>query len=146
MQTDDVLSVHELHIWQLSDTKVIASLHVLLASTANYMTVAKRVRKLMHKYGIHSITIQPEFLDPDSSEALLSTNQGACVLSTVPASKEKSQKKWWSKLSPWSKQQPEMPVDEETQAESDSVRSDLARLSLVSKPHLANHDLIGISY
>jgi hypothetical protein len=146
LQTDDVLSVHELHIWQLSDTKVIASLHVLLASTANYMSVAKRVRKLMHKYGIHSITIQPEFLDPDSSEALLSTNQGACVLSTVPASKEQSQTKWWSKLSPWSKQQPEMPVDEEAQAESDSVRSNLARLSLVSKPYVANRDFVGISY
>ncbi|GAB5585603.1 Zinc resistance conferring protein [Umbelopsis nana] len=118
-KTDDVLSVHELHIWQLSDTKMVASLHVLLASTANYMTVAKRVRNIMHKYGIHSITIQPEFVDPEMSEELVKHNQGACAQPNVPAHKRMQPRPWWSKLLPWGKKT-EQPVDEETQIESDS--------------------------
>lgn len=120
LQTDDVLSVHELHIWQLSDTKMVASLHVLLASTANYMTVAKRVRNLMHKYGIHSITIQPEFVDPEMSEELVKHNQGACAQPNVPAHKRMQPRPWWSKLLPWGKKT-EQPVDEENQIENDSV-------------------------
>lgn len=61
IQLDDVLSVHEVHVWQLSDTKLIASLHMRLRTYANYMEVATNVRRLLHRYGIHSATIQPEF-------------------------------------------------------------------------------------
>ncbi|KAI9322634.1 cation efflux protein [Dichotomocladium elegans] len=60
---DDVVSVHELHIWQLSDTKFIATLHVLLKTQAEYLSVATSIRTLLHKRGVHSVTIQPEFLD-----------------------------------------------------------------------------------
>ncbi|KAK4092013.1 hypothetical protein Purlil1_3852 [Purpureocillium lilacinum] len=37
-----VVSCHHIHVWQLSDTKIVA-------------------RKCLHAYGIHSATIQPEF-------------------------------------------------------------------------------------
>ncbi|ORZ01503.1 cation efflux family-domain-containing protein [Syncephalastrum racemosum] len=63
LELEDVLSVHELHIWQLSDTKLIASLHVQLRSHTNYMNVATQMRQLLHTYRIHSVTIQPEFVD-----------------------------------------------------------------------------------
>jgi hypothetical protein len=59
---DGVISVHELHVWQLSDTKLIASLHVLLRSRECYMLLGFEIRKLLHGYGIHSATIQPEFI------------------------------------------------------------------------------------
>ena len=58
---EGVLAVHELHIWQLSDTKHIASVHVLLKDQPSYMTVATHIRKLLHSYDVHSVTIQPEF-------------------------------------------------------------------------------------
>ncbi|KAI1414935.1 cation efflux protein [Hypoxylon sp. FL1857] len=67
-----VISCHHVHIWQLSDTKVVASLHVQVAfpitdeGGEKYMKLAKQARKCLHAYGIHSATIQPEFcLDDD---------------------------------------------------------------------------------
>jgi solute carrier family 30 (zinc transporter), member 1 len=64
---DGVISCHHVHIWQLSDTKVVASLHIQIAfpitdeGGEKYMKLAKQVRKCLHAYGIHSATIQPEF-------------------------------------------------------------------------------------
>ncbi|KAI2616077.1 cation efflux protein [Hypoxylon sp. NC1633] len=69
-----VISCHHVHIWQLSDTKVVASLHVQVAfpitdeGGEKYMKLAKQARKCLHAYGIHSATIQPEFcLEQDCS-------------------------------------------------------------------------------
>lgn len=63
-----VVSCHHVHIWQLSDSQIIASLHIQVAfsisvegGAARYMQVSKAVRKCLHAYGIHSATIQPEF-------------------------------------------------------------------------------------
>ena len=62
-----IIGCHHLHIWQLSDTKLIASLHVQIEfdfkgeGSARYMQLAKAVRHCLHEYGIHSSTIQPEF-------------------------------------------------------------------------------------
>ena len=67
-----IISCHHLHVWQLSDTKLVASLHVQVAfdfkseGSARYMQLAQAIRQCLHEYGIHSSTIQPEFcLDPD---------------------------------------------------------------------------------
>lgn len=65
---DGVVSVHELHVWQLSDIKLIASLHVLLRSRESYITLSSEIRKLLHGYGIHSATIQPEFIEDQYDE------------------------------------------------------------------------------
>ncbi|KAI1326951.1 cation efflux protein [Xylariaceae sp. FL0255] len=69
-----VISCHHVHIWQLSDTKVVASLHIQIAfpitdeGGEKYMKLAKQARKCLHAYGIHSATIQPEFcLDSNCS-------------------------------------------------------------------------------
>ncbi|OMH83701.1 Zinc transporter 1 [Zancudomyces culisetae] len=77
---EGVSNVHELHVWQLSDTKTVASVHLhiqrpklsKLKANANsksstdiskiYMTVAKQANDILHRYGVHSTTIQPEFL------------------------------------------------------------------------------------
>ena len=62
-----ILSCHHLHVWQLSDVKLIASLHVQVEydlqgeGSARYMHLAREVRRCLHDYGIHSSTIQPEF-------------------------------------------------------------------------------------
>ena len=62
-----VVSCHHIHVWQLSDTKVVASMHLQVAfpidshSGEKYMELAKRARKCLHGFGIHSATIQPEF-------------------------------------------------------------------------------------
>ncbi|KAF1832366.1 zinc/cadmium resistance protein-like protein [Decorospora gaudefroyi] len=62
-----IISCHHLHVWQLSDTKLIASLHIQVnfdfkgEGSARYMDLARQVRECLHEYGIHSSTIQPEF-------------------------------------------------------------------------------------
>ena len=67
-----ILSCHHLHVWQLSDVKMIASLHVQVGfdfkgeGSARYMQLARAIRTCLHEHGIHSSTIQPEFcLDGD---------------------------------------------------------------------------------
>ncbi|KZS93089.1 cation efflux protein [Sistotremastrum niveocremeum HHB9708] len=65
-----VQSVHELHVWQLSETKIVASLHVWVSSGVDYMDLAMQMRKVLHDHGVHSATIQPEF----SSDTVTSEN------------------------------------------------------------------------
>src|SRR5260221_12986495 len=56
-----VLSVHELHIWQLSETKIIASVHINVSHEVDFMQVASGIRQILVQHGIHSSTIQPEY-------------------------------------------------------------------------------------
>ena len=62
-----IVSCHHVHVWQLSDTKLVASLHVQVEydfkgeGSARYMGLARQIRHCLHEYGIHSSTIQPEF-------------------------------------------------------------------------------------
>lgn len=97
-----VVSCHHVHVWQLSDTKVVASMHLQVSfplntnSGAKYMQLAKRARKCLHGYGIHSATIQPEFcLDPqqlqgeaseltlDGATDMASSTDAACLLECI---------------------------------------------------------------
>lgn len=61
LTVEGVLSVHELHIWQLSETKIIASVHVTASRKVDFMPVASNIRRILHQHGIHSSTIQPEY-------------------------------------------------------------------------------------
>lgn len=60
IQVPGVLSIHELHVWQLSESRLIASVHVCISSKADYMEVQARIRRVLHDQGMHSSTIQPE--------------------------------------------------------------------------------------
>lgn len=61
-QLDGVLAVHELHIWQLAGSRIIATAHIKCQDPASYMGVAKRLKDFFHDEGIHATTIQPEFV------------------------------------------------------------------------------------
>ncbi|KAG0708939.1 cation efflux protein [Suillus ampliporus] len=61
LNVDGVLSVHELHVWQLSESKIVASVHVMASRNHDFMPVAAEIRKTLHYHGIHSSTIQPEY-------------------------------------------------------------------------------------
>lgn len=78
---EGVHSVHELHVWQLSDTKLVASVHVRIENDqARYMQIATELKKCLHAYGIHSCTIQPEFM-----KGLTTLNEGdECLLDCDP--------------------------------------------------------------
>lgn len=77
--------VHELHIWRLSGSKIIATAHVICHTSTEYMKVAARIKEFFHKKGIHSTTIQPEFtdaLDDIASDDCLMDCMTHCVADT----------------------------------------------------------------
>jgi len=61
---EGVQGIHDLHVWQLVDSIVIATLHfrILERDSISFDNIASRVKKVFHKIGIHSITLQPEFI------------------------------------------------------------------------------------
>lgn len=69
-----VIGSHHLHVWQLSDTKIVASIHIQVDTeikgegSERYMKLARQVRRCLHAYGIHSSTIQPEFAPESDAE------------------------------------------------------------------------------
>jgi len=82
-----VLSIHELHVWQLSESRLIASVHVCISSKADYMEVASKVRRVLHDQGMHSSTIQPEVYLSDidvPEENLVTSVDTRCLLACSP--------------------------------------------------------------
>eukprot|EP01128_Nolandella_sp_AFSM9_P004575 TRINITY_DN2070_c1_g1_i1.p1 TRINITY_DN2070_c1_g1~~TRINITY_DN2070_c1_g1_i1.p1 ORF type:complete len:320 (-),score=46.54 TRINITY_DN2070_c1_g1_i1:138-1097(-) len=73
-----VVSVHELHIWTLTGNTTIGSLHVLCfdVSSVSFMEVARRMKVILHAHGVHSSTIQSEFVSVKN----LQKKRKACVL------------------------------------------------------------------
>jgi zinc transporter 1 len=57
-----IANVHELHVWQLSGNKYIATAHILFHSMEDYTNLAQQIKSYLHDQGIHSTTIQPEFI------------------------------------------------------------------------------------
>ena len=99
-----VEACHDVHIWQLSDTTIVASMHVRVkfpVSEKNgeqFMELSRRARRCFHAYGIHSATIQPEFwtglgggyeegdglaLRMDGSTAVPPNGENVCLLECV---------------------------------------------------------------
>jgi len=64
LRVKGVLDLHELHVWQLSETKVVASVHISASREYDFMHVAAQIQEALHHCGIHSTTIQPEYLTP----------------------------------------------------------------------------------
>lgn len=57
---EGVHDVHDLHIWQFVSSKVISSMHVKVYTTRDFYAIASDIQAIMHRYGVHSTTIQPE--------------------------------------------------------------------------------------
>ena len=57
-----MLGVHEFHVWQLAGNRIVLSAHITCSNLRDYTEIATTVKDLFHKEGIHSTTIQPEFV------------------------------------------------------------------------------------
>ncbi|XP_043917414.1 zinc transporter 10 [Protopterus annectens] len=57
-----VNSIHDLHIWQLSEGRNIATLHVKCQDSSVFELASDEIRTVFHSIGIHAVTIQPEFV------------------------------------------------------------------------------------
>lgn len=96
-----VKSIHDFHVWNLNEDILIASMHLGLADIEESQTegvsphinqdrfnkIVSEVREVLHRFGIHSATIQPEF--PTSQPGFVSnstlnvyahTNSSNCVI------------------------------------------------------------------
>ncbi|KAJ5675187.1 uncharacterized protein N7477_005121 [Penicillium maclennaniae] len=92
-----ILGSHHLHVWQLSDTKIVASIHIQVDTeikgegSERYMNLARQVRRCLHAYGIHSSTIQPEFSpDPEAEENQNQTQASSSSADPNPPSRAAS--------------------------------------------------------
>ncbi|KAH0590645.1 hypothetical protein H2248_000775 [Termitomyces sp. 'cryptogamus'] len=85
LEVDGVLSVHELHVWQLSESKVIASVHVLTSRNHDFMPIAVKIREALHHHGIHSSTIQPEYHCPGTESTQAQAKGGTSCLILCPS-------------------------------------------------------------
>jgi len=65
-EIDGVLAVHEFHVWQLAGDRIISSAHIRCHNPHDYMQIAEKVKEFFHNEGIHSTTIQPEFVNLES--------------------------------------------------------------------------------
>jgi zinc transporter 1 len=81
-----VVNCYYIHLWQLSETQPITSLHLQLdfpieegGVALRYMILVKAVRECLYGYRIHSATIQPEFCLNDKHD-----HTGQAHLSTSP--------------------------------------------------------------
>ena len=95
-QLKGVHSVHELHVWQLTGSVNIASLHVLMdadppasgsAAIAyqhpRMLSIMSAIKTVLHQNGVHSSTIQPEFMSEHGAaggSTLAPVSDGTCAL------------------------------------------------------------------
>ena len=99
-----VKSIHDFHVWNLNEDILIASLHLELNDSDSeplsseqqinkpaFVQAVAQVREILHTYGIHSATIQPEFSDVRTGHQGLTkrpstygaTNKSSCVVDDV---------------------------------------------------------------
>eukprot|EP01126_Amoeba_proteus_P014594 TRINITY_DN1644_c0_g3_i2.p1 TRINITY_DN1644_c0_g3~~TRINITY_DN1644_c0_g3_i2.p1 ORF type:complete len:353 (-),score=76.33 TRINITY_DN1644_c0_g3_i2:202-1260(-) len=72
-QVEGIKGIHDLHVWELVDSMIIASLHVTIweCDSETFKKIVARCKKVLHRFGIHSSTLQPEFIprSPSSIES-----------------------------------------------------------------------------
>lgn len=73
-KVDGVLAVHEFHVWQLAGDRIIASAHIRCRNLSEYMKIAEKVKEFFHNEGIHSTTIQPEFVEIEALNSLAASD------------------------------------------------------------------------
>ncbi|KAF8906263.1 CDF zinc transporter [Gymnopilus junonius] len=84
LSTPDVLSVHDLHVWHLSQSVILASLHVCIplgTSIEEWETTERYLQHCFEEYGINHVTISPEIQkDPETITQLTEDTKDSCRL------------------------------------------------------------------
>lgn len=78
----DVLSVHDLHVWHLSQSVILGSLHVIVplgTSLEQWETTERYLQHCFEEYGINHVTISPEtHKDLETSARSTEDFKGGC--------------------------------------------------------------------
>lgn len=62
----EIINFHDLHIWQLTSSKSVSTIHIKFKSEKHYLRIIEDVNHFFAESGISQITIQPEFPSPSS--------------------------------------------------------------------------------
>lgn len=62
----EIINFHDLHIWQLTSSKSVSTIHIKFKSQKLYLRIIEEVNNFFAENGISQITIQPEFPSPSS--------------------------------------------------------------------------------
>lgn len=65
----EIISYHDLHIWQLAANSYVATIHIQFQNPKLYLTIIEQVRGYFHEQGITEVTIQPEFYPSTNKNA-----------------------------------------------------------------------------
>ncbi|XP_016974888.1 zinc transporter 1 [Drosophila rhopaloa] len=65
----EIISYHDLHIWQLSAHRYVATIHIQFQNPKLYLKIIEQVRAYFHDQGIGAVTIQPEFYPSTNKNA-----------------------------------------------------------------------------
>lgn len=57
----EIESIHDLHIWQLTQEKFVSTAHIIFLDPSVYKIIINDVLGFFHEQGINIVTIQPEF-------------------------------------------------------------------------------------
>jgi zinc transporter 1 len=80
-----VLGIHELHVWQLDDNKYICTLHLQFNSNADFTNANLKIKNILHKLGVHNVTVQPEFVTEElvtGDDCAIKCPESSCVKRT----------------------------------------------------------------
>ena len=69
---------------QLTGDRIIASAHIRCLNLSEYMKIAENVKEFFHNEGIHSTTIQPEFVEAVAGENTGSISSSEDCMITCP--------------------------------------------------------------
>ncbi|XP_030382557.1 zinc transporter 1 [Scaptodrosophila lebanonensis] len=78
----EIVSYHDLHIWQLAAHSYVATIHIQFQNPKLYLKTIEQVRSYFHEQGIGAVTIQPEFHSTTknpSLECLMQCSAADCV-------------------------------------------------------------------
>jgi hypothetical protein len=56
-----IQSIHDLHIWQLTNSKFVSTVHIIFENPEIFQTIIEEIVNFFHDQDINIVTIQPEF-------------------------------------------------------------------------------------
>jgi len=92
VKVSGIYQIHDVHVWQLSQDKIVASLHALISKNCDFMKIADQVKNIFHSHGIHASTIQPEYIG-DSFGGSKETRMGGDLCHEVVCDEDECHKK-----------------------------------------------------
>ena len=80
---DEVKALHEFHVWQLSEQKTVATVHVVVQlerqDLFKGMSVVSQIKDLLHSHGIHNTTVQLEITPSEENNNNEDLQEPECI-------------------------------------------------------------------